>query len=252
MERIIAHVTDLHLDEIFPIELGVKAKENWEIILKDISKRQITEVVFTGDIGTYESNQWFFDSLKDYHFDFKIVLGNHDLFSEVLNYYVINLPNNQKELYYFHEDEFNKYLYLDSSLAVLSNAQFNWFLQQLITDKKIVLFIHHPILETGTTPQREYPLKECEKIRDILLRHKNEVYVFCGHLHFNDVQKEKNITQILTPAACYQVKRHSQTTEADNINFGYRIIKINKNNISTEVVMFQPSENKTITKSQVK
>ena len=245
MVKRMAHITDLHLDEPFPIEFGVKAKENWGIVLNSLSEAHITDVVFTGDIGTNESNKWFFDSFGS-NINLRITLGNHDLFTETVKHYNTSLADGQYELYHTHEDEFYKYIYLDSSQARLSESQFSWFQRELLTNKKVVLFIHHPILETGTTPQKEYPLKGSEKIKNELIRFKNDVYIFCGHLHFNDVQKERNVTQWVTPAACYQIKKHSKTTEADNLSFGYRIIQVTKDELTTELIMFQPDKNKTI------
>ncbi|MBK7884551.1 MAG: hypothetical protein IPJ81_12770 [Chitinophagaceae bacterium] len=46
MKKTIAYITDIHLDEKFPMDNGVDARGNWNIILADINKRQIDEVVF--------------------------------------------------------------------------------------------------------------------------------------------------------------------------------------------------------------
>ena len=51
MNKKIAYITDLHLDEDFPKEMGVDSRSNWKVILKDVSNRNIDEIVFGGDIG---------------------------------------------------------------------------------------------------------------------------------------------------------------------------------------------------------
>jgi Icc protein len=240
MVRKIAHITDLHLEESFPIKHGVRAKENWELILNNLADKKIQDVIFTGDIGSQGSNEWFFNSVNKYGINLKVTLGNHDVFSQTMKYYKIELPKERKELFYSHEDNYFKYIYLDTSLNKISQFQFSWFLKNLKTNKKLMLFIHHPILETNSTPQKEYPLEGSEKIKDELLQFNKDVYIFCGHLHIRDERTEGNITQFITPAACYQIKKYSNTTEKDNISFGYRVIEINNSELSSEVIMFNP------------
>ncbi len=106
------------------------------------------------------------------------------------------------------------------------------------------MFIHHPILETSTTPQREYPLIGNEKINSELQKFGKDVYIFCGHLHMDDEQCEGNVKQFVTPAASFQAKKYSETSEKDNINFGYRIVTITKDEVLSEIKMFAPIQNK--------
>ena len=238
--KTIAHITDLHLDEQFPIDQGVKARENIHKILEDVKKRNVDEVIFTGDIGTPESNRWFFHLISKYGFDLKITLGNHDTFVEAAKYFAPDQLGKRSELYYSLQDNNFKYIFLDSSSGNISQAQKNWFLDELKTNKPILLFIHHPILETHTTPQREYPLKSSQQLCDHLKELNSLIYIFCGHIHMKDERKEGNVSQFVTPAACFQVKRNSETSEVDNINFGYRLIQIDEDKVSSEVLMFTP------------
>lgn len=234
----LAHITDTHFDEQFPIENGVNAKENWEIILNDVLKRGIDYIVFTGDIGTEESNRWFFESIKKYNLDYHVILGNHDTFSSAIKHYNPGIPEDRNELYYSTEDEKHKYIFLDSSTNIISPVQLEWLSENIVTEKNIILFIHHPVLETGATPQREYPLYESDKLKQELNKTGKEINIFCGHLHLNDERSEGNINQFVTPSACYQAKRNSATSEKDNINFGYRIVEIHNGKVSSEVIMF--------------
>ena len=68
MNKKFAYINDIHLDEQFPIDHGVDARKNWEIILNDVSKKGIREIIFGGDIGEKTVNKWFFESLQDYNF----------------------------------------------------------------------------------------------------------------------------------------------------------------------------------------
>lgn len=57
--RRIAFITDVHLDEQFPIDNNVNPKQNLEIVLQDISKQGIKEIIFGGDIGEASSHSYF-------------------------------------------------------------------------------------------------------------------------------------------------------------------------------------------------
>ncbi len=59
----------------------------------------------------------------------------------------------------------------------------------------------------------------------------------------DDQQSEENEKQFVTPAASFQAKKIFRDERKDNINFGYRIITINKNEVSSEVIMFKPMNN---------
>ncbi|WP_158820576.1 metallophosphoesterase [Granulicella sp. S156] len=246
----IAYVTDAHIGQ--KIVLGEKAesgkmrylreseehKDNLKLILDDIAKRGITEVVFGGDIGTKDGNEWFFNLIGKYNFKLRMVLGNHDSFSEVSKHY--SSPNSDDELKYAYEEGSFKYIYLDSSSNSISDHQFRWLQQEMNTEKKMILFLHHPVLEIDTPLDRAgAALNAREKIRAALLEAKRETVIFCGHYHMEDDAIDGNIRQFVTPAASYQIVKISDEIAIDEQSFGYRLMEIDGSEISTEVVMFK-------------
>jgi len=235
MKRI-AYVTDIHLDEEFPEEMGIDTRRNWETILNDISSRGLTEIIVGGDIGEKETNKWFFESLRAYHI--ALTLGNHDYFDEVVKYYNASRNDGSTELYYSQEQEYHKYIFLDSSSEAISSKQLDWFKTELITTKPILLFVHHPILATGSQIDIQFSLEGREKLENELLNIKNEVTIFCGHYHCADERRKANVLQYITPASSYQVEQLPDEIKVNKDGFGYRIIELNKMEISTEVVMF--------------
>ncbi|WP_375334293.1 metallophosphoesterase family protein [Flagellimonas sp. C4] len=232
----IAYITDIHLDERFPIDQGVDARKNWEIILNDVSKKGIEEIVFGGDIGEKTANQWFFESLKNYNL--AITLGNHDYFDEVVDHYGMEVVESQTELYYSQEYNYYKFLFLDSSSGSISQEQFNWFKKELLTEKNIILFIHHPILGVDTEVDRQFALKNRNLLRTELQNLEKDVVIFCGHYHFEDERSNGNIRQYITPASSYQVEKIPDEIKVSSATFGYRIIELNKNKLNTEVILF--------------
>ncbi len=63
--RKIAFITDIHLDEQFPIDNNVIPTKNFETVITDIEKRKINEVIFDGDIGELSAHKCFFDKLQN-------------------------------------------------------------------------------------------------------------------------------------------------------------------------------------------
>lgn len=236
MNKKIAYVTDIHLDEKFPMDKGFDARKNWKIILNDISSRGIDEIIFGGDIGDKTVNKWFFESLRNY--TISITLGNHDYYSEVIKHYNLGVVEKQTELYYSQERGYYKCIFLDSSSGSISQEQFDWFKKELFTTKNIILFIHHPILAVDAEVDKRFALKERNRIKTELLNFENDVIIFCGHYHFEDEKNNDNIRQYITPASSYQVEKIPNEIKVNNDTFGYRIIELNKKEINTDLIMF--------------
>jgi Icc protein len=235
----IAFVSDIHLDEGFPLQNNVDPKKNWSFILNDIRSKGIDEIIFGGDIGETDSYGWFFESLRD--FKTKMILGNHDSFNMVIKHLAIEGLCNFSELYYSEEDSFFKYIFLDSSSGRISGVQLKWLDRELTTSKKIIIFIHHPILAIDTPVDKQYPLLNRVQILHLLESIKGEVIVFCGHYHMADNRNYKNITQYATPAASFQIIKEATAIAIDIKEIGYRVLLFDNESIHSEIIMHQYS-----------
>ena len=233
----IAFLTDIHLHEHLPVDNDVNPKKNLEIVLDDLSRRNITKIIFGGDIGDATAHPIFFEALKPYSFN--LILGNHDHFNQVAGYY---RPDKEKaELYYRFEEDDYKYLVLDSSTDEVSEAQLTWLRIELETSKKLLLFIHHPVLAIDTPIDKLYPLKNREQLKSVLIESEKDITIFCGHYHMNDETSYRNIKQIITQALSYQIVKNATDLKVDGSIFGYRIIGIDKDRIDTELINFESS-----------
>jgi len=238
MFKRIAYITDIHLDEDFPISQGVNARQNWKTILEDIAAKNISHLIFGGDIGTLAANAWFFESLKE--FNLEITLGNHDQFEEAEKWFstMQSTKLSTTEWFYHRRTSFFDFIFLDSSAEAVSESQLGWLKKTLQHAKNVLLFIHHPILPVRTEIDKRYPLQERTKISNLLKAHPYAVHVFCGHYHMNDVQTSENIVQMITLAASYQVQKSPDIITIDTSTFGYRIIELEDQNIRTKVIQF--------------
>ena len=239
MPKTIAYVTDIHLDETVPFDNGVDARNNWNKILNDISSKQVDQLVFGGDIGDPSSYEWFFDSLKNYSGKLYLTLGNHDQYQAVKNYYSNKFQQNGSELFYDYEDNNFKYIYLDSSSEKISDEQLDFLRKEIAaTPKKIILFIHHPVLGIDTAVDRKFPLRNRDIVKKILLSSKKDIQLFCGHYHMEEQMAEGNITQYITPSSSFQIEKTKDKIITNKNRFGYRLIELEGTDIRTKVIMF--------------
>lgn len=232
-----AYITDLHLDESFTTENGVDARRNWLKILDDVKSRDISKIIFGGDIGEASSNSWFFKSLEE--FDLNLTLGNHDSFENSIKYYNPGINEQQKGMYYSFNEGAYKFIFLDTSTGELSQTQLEWLTKELETSHELVVFLHHPVLDIGTTPQREFPWKSDRILQELLLKLNKKVFIFCGHLHLNDETTLGKVTQIVTPSASIQIKRDTEHTEIGSTAYFYRVITCEEEKLGHELVSFK-------------
>ena len=237
--KCIAFITDIHLDEGLLEEHKVDCPKNWQLILKDVTARGIGAIVFGGDIGAASAYPWFFETLGK--FDYKFILGNHDSAKDAIPFYKGSNAG-VGELYYAASDTHRKYIFLDTSSERVSDAQFNWLKDELVSDKDVVIFIHHPVLAVDSVIDNIYPLHGRERVADVLQTIDNQITIFCGHYHMPDVQQVGNIKQYITPAASYQIVKEAAEITPDNSTFGYRIISFDEEEIKTELVMYNAGE----------
>jgi Icc protein len=235
MQKRIAHITDTHLDDKTALDRGINPRENLIAVLDAIATIGADEIVCTGDIGESETYKWFFEKIEEYRPACKITLGNHDDFEEAEKYFKTHKTSGKGELYYSAEDEFYRYIYLDSSSALISPAQLSWLRGEITTVKKIIVFIHHPVLGFTTGMDAVYPLRNREDVAAILQECKQQVNIFCGHYHMPDRRVEGKIIQHITPAVSFQVKKFSPSIEIKSANFGFRIITITESAVKTRL-----------------
>ncbi|WP_343672043.1 metallophosphoesterase family protein [Chitinophaga sp.] len=234
-----AYITDSHLGQELKTENGISYvnnptahTKNFEMILDDIAERGIHEIVFGGDIGSVEMNKWFFDVIAQRGLSLWMVLGNHDTFAEVSQYY--REPAN-----YIKEDVQFRYIILDTSDNKIDADRLNWVKQMLNTEKEIILFVHHPVLAIDTPiEQLGAALKDRDELKAVLKSIDKKVTVFCGHYHMIDEAEEDNIYQYTTPAVSYQIGKETADVEIDQTVYGYRIINTIGGEITTELVLF--------------
>jgi Icc protein len=250
--RIIAHVTDSHLGQKLisgratPAgnKMGYESepsehRDNLKAVFDDIAERGISDVVFGGDIGAPEANGWFFDLVRSYRFSFRLVLGNHETIAEVRRHFRGDgMADGGTELISSYEEGELKTIFMDSSSNAISEDQLKWLRGEIAGRKKVLLFLHHPVLAIDTPVETHAALKNRDKVRALLSESSCDVVIVCGHYHMDDDVTCGNIRQLCTPAASYQIVKDAADVEIDSTRFGYRLIETRGREIATRLVWF--------------
>lgn len=232
IERI-AHITDLQLDEEILFNNLISARIRLDGILKNIIEQDINHIVCTDDIGKNKGILYFFEQLENKNFS--ITLGNHDNFVAISKHYNLGADYNSKKKYRSQLTNDFKFIYLDSSSGTIDFKQLDWLKNELISSKPIIIFIHHPIIGLNLKVDEIGKLKNRKDLTKILTKISNEITIYCGHYHMESTLVYKNITQYITPAVAFQIKKTIDEIELDATISGYRIIQIKNTELSSKV-----------------
>ncbi len=251
----IAFLTDSHLGQKLVMNTDVaggkmrydsepkRHEDRLRLVLDDIRRAGISDIVFGGDIGTPPSVPGFFEILKAYAFNTSVILGNHDAYADVTQYWTAGENAVNGKLSYSHAGKLLKRIFLDTSDNMLGDSQLAWLARELDGVRNAVLFVHHPILAVPTPVDRSgAALRDRDEARSLLGGIDCDITIFSGHYHMVDEVRDGNIRQFVSPAVSYQISKQSDELKADGETFGYRIIEIEDTRIETrEILLSQAS-----------
>ena len=239
----IAHLTDIHMDDYLLGNNTIDGKNNLKVITKDISIKNIDKIVITGDMGNPDLFDWIIETIKETGLEYTYVLGNHDKLENFAHRTDVKHQVKKSGLFYHLERESELFFFLDSSSSKIDPFQEDW-IETILAEtksKKVIVFVHYPVLNCGnTTMDRLYPLLNRDLVKGIFSISGKEIYIFSGHYHTAAEVTDKNIKQYVTPSSVLQFKKYSDELELETKQFGYRIIDISKDEINTEIVLFNP------------
>jgi 3',5'-cyclic AMP phosphodiesterase CpdA len=190
----IIHLSDTHLKKGKFDLFGLDPKKRLKLAIENINKHHSDAdfLVVTGDLtdkGEVETYKALKDILEKSKVKVYTVLGNHD---NRENYFKVF--DNAFENKGFAQGSFIKedkvFIFLDTLIpgtcsGDMCDIRFEWFEKELekYTDKNIYLFMHHPPMNTGIYLMDIVGFESKERMKEILLKHKNIKHIFFGHVH---------------------------------------------------------------------
>ncbi len=191
-----AYVTPRNKVKIYPS----KAFGKFRSALKEIESRGIKNVIILGDLIEKKKRDVAFalklkSEVSKHNLEMIWVTGNHDL----------NIPSNGSPKYFYQDIDNYRVIVLNNNelgnpnvTGGISDEQYNWLLETIKTDKKIILAGHHPIFDYKT----RMLLPNYERLKQIIDSNLNIVAYLSGHWHESyitwDNGKEYHVVPPLT------------------------------------------------------
>ena len=236
----IIQITDLHIDPVESVVNGVNTRQNFIMVLKELSKMDFDFVAITGDLSFSNGNEkvylWIKQQLEKYNIkNYYVIGGNHDdagIMAEVFDkkQYLHN-----DELYYFVEPNM---IFLDTIKAYCSDKQLNWFAQKMknIKQQNPIVFMHHPPFKSGVPHMdNKYAFQQSEEFSDICRSNAKTSFVFCGHYHNEVSIFRDNINMYITPSLYIQIDMFEEEFTKYHTIPAFRIIDIDDSELKTTV-----------------
>ncbi|MFN7115270.1 MAG: metallophosphoesterase [Saprospiraceae bacterium] len=228
----IIQLTDLHVGEEGAQSFGVDVRANFLKILQAAKALQPDRLVITGDLclhtGVTVIYQWLKEHLDDSGIPYDVISGNHDdpaLMAEVFD---VQQSLRQGELYFNRECAGRTVLFLDTTVASMSEKQLEWLRRQLsLMQDDAVIFMHHPpMLANMPWMDSKYPFRLTDAFQEICFAHPYPINVFCGHYHIEKTVQQHNLTMHITPSCYFQIDPHALEFKIDHYQIALREIEI--------------------------
>ncbi len=214
---------------------------NFDELLKAVPAYNPDLIVISGDLCFMKGDEAVYRLIKSkietLGVPYRIISGNHD--DPALIAEVFQLKNSYREGTIFYEEYFKEkpFLFLDSTVGELSLFQQNWLkarLDQMNGD--VVLFIHHPPIESGVPfMDQNHLLKNRDSVLEILTAYTGNIYVFSGHYHVDKTIAYKNIVVHITPSCFMQINQWLETFQVDHYRVGFREIDLREDRLLSTV-----------------
>ncbi|TYB30385.1 MAG: hypothetical protein FXF47_09620 [Candidatus Mcinerneyibacterium aminivorans] len=237
----IFQISDIHIGNINQKTHGVDTRKNFLKVLEYSKDIKFDRYLISGDLAFREPSKniykWIKTRLDRFEHRYHIIPGNHDdskLLSEVFNVETIN----SKEIFYHEVYKYYLLIFLDTSNSRISSKQLKRIkeLANIYTDKKIVLFMHHPPVKTGCKYMDiKYQLLNQNDFWKEIKEIQNISQIFSGHQHCDKEISINKINVYVAPSTFFQINCDLEYFEVASYNIGYRIINIAKNSITSYV-----------------
>lgn len=228
----IVQLTDLHVGAAGELGYGVDVRANFLKILQAAKDLQPDRLVITGDLcmntGVEDAYQWIKAQLDKTAIPYEVISGNHDDPAMMAEVFDLQSFLRQGELYFSREWNGRQVLFLDTTVAGMTEKQLEWLRRQLsLMQDDALIFMHHPpMLAHMPWMDAHYPFQMRDAFTNICFAHSYPINVFCGHYHIEKTVQQHNLTMHLTPSCYFQIDPHSPEFKIDHYQIALREIEI--------------------------
>ena len=126
--------------------------------------------------------------------------------------------------------------------------QFEWLRKDLLAHQETPTFVftHHHLWPIGVDWMDVQNLRNGDEVAQLLRTHGNVQRILCGHVHQDHEIERGGLTLLTTPATCFQVSRVSQGASIFPGPPGFRLIRLEEQRLSTQVIYLHEDRNDAI------
>ena len=183
------------------------------------------------------------DVLKPLDCPVYMLMGNHDdrvAFHRVMQHDVV--PSDSPHYFSFNHQGYH-FIGLDTHemgkpSGYVDEQQLAWLQADLDVHRgyPTIAFMHHHPWQVNVAWMDVMNLLNGDEVVDRFREHGGVRWMICGHVHLDhDVQKD-GLTQLTSPATCFQISKVSQTPKLYGGPPGFRVVHVKGQELSTQVL----------------
>ncbi|NJB86964.1 Icc protein [Lewinella marina] len=225
----IVQITDLHLLSPGELLMGLDVEARFEAVLAAASRHAPDAFCFTGDFCANEPVRAVYERLRP-RFDalpapYYLTAGNHDDRRMIRE--VFDTPGQDNEPVYGPVDiQGQCCLFLDTSPGTTDGGQLDWFAEALRKHPDAPVFMHHPPIKMGVRfMDQKYPLRDTDRLVDILTADGVRRRVFCGHYHTPRMVSHEALDVFLCPPTSFFIQSTTPDFALADHDPGYLLLE---------------------------
>ncbi len=194
--------------------MGLDVEKRFRSVLADARALEPDAYFLTGDFCAHEPQAGVYDRLKNLLGDLGvpvcITAGNHDS-REMLRHAFDLGGAAQDPIYYHRQIGGRSFLFLDTSMGIVDDAQLDWLSDRLAAYPESEIVMHHPPVQLGIPfMDGKYPLRGTERLHEILTADGVTRRIFCGHYHSVRVVTHRNLQVYLCPPTSFFIDARAE------------------------------------------
>jgi len=225
----IVQFTDIHIGSKNEVTRDVDVRGNLKSVLKAIAKENADMVVLSGDLCFREPSakvcKWINKQLRKRSLSPIVIPGNHD--DSVMLAHHFDMPLTGDEVYFDRETDGMRILFLDTGRGTMSEEQWSWLHNHVISANNLMIFMHHPPVKANVPfMDNNHAFSEQERFQKLLAHHNDCIEIFCGHYHVDKSISIGNLHVHITPSCFFQIRDDLIEFGVDHLRIGYRVIEV--------------------------